>query len=84
MSDNPLELSPTAVAFRPGFYRHYKGGMYHAFFVARDEDTRESEFVVYQSLLRGYSWIRPLENFLGTVTLNGAPMQRFTYVEKIL
>jgi hypothetical protein len=50
--------------FRPGFYRHYKGGTYAAVALVEHHETRE-KMVVYFSAEHG-SWnVRPL---VGTPT----------------
>lgn len=45
--------------WRPGLYRHYKGGYYLAFCVARLSEHRSEEVVVYYSLNASQVWVRP-------------------------
>ncbi len=77
MLDSLPPLSETAQNFKPGLYRHYKGGMYRALFVGRSSEDREQEFVVYQSLEKGIVWIRPLGMFLEMVEVDGQRKPRF-------
>jgi hypothetical protein len=67
----------TAALIEPGLYRHYKGGRYRVFGVARHSET-EQPLVVYQALYgeRGL-WVRPLAMFHETVTVEGRPQPRF-------
>ncbi len=76
-------LSEAAQNFRPGIYRHYKGGMYHARFVGRSSEDAAQEFVVYQSLVDpGLYWIRPLGMFLEDVALGEYRGPRFTWLRE--
>ena len=52
---------------RPGKYRHFKGGEYRVFCMARHSETGE-EMVVYQALYgeRGI-WVRPASMWNETV-----------------
>ena len=64
---------------RPGKYRHFKGGEYRVFCMARHSETGE-EMVVYQALYgeRGI-WVRPASVWNETVERDGKTFQRFTY-----
>lgn len=64
----------------PGRYRHYKGNEYTVLGVARHSETEE-ELVVYRQEYgeRGL-WVRPLEMFCETVTVNGQQVPRFQFV----
>ncbi len=66
--------------FRPGRYRHYKGGLYEALALARHSETDE-EFVVYRPLYgeRGW-WVRPRAMFCETVVVDGAEVPRFEWL----
>lgn len=75
-------LSDQAKIFRPGIYRHYKGDLYNALFVARNSEARDEEFVVYQSLKKGFIWMRPLVMFLEDVEIDGKKQPRFEWVRK--
>ena len=65
---------------RPGKYRHFKGGEYRVFCMARHSEAGE-EMVVYQALYgeRGI-WVRPASMWNETVERDGKTFQRFTYI----
>ena len=65
---------------RPGKYRHFKGGEYRVFCMARHSETGE-EMVVYQALYgeRGI-WVRPASMWNETVERDGKTFRRFTYI----
>lgn len=48
-------------------WRHFKGGLYRVLCVAWVEATLES-VVVYQSVMHGTIWTRPVEQFLKRFT----------------
>jgi hypothetical protein len=59
-------------------YQHYKGDLYRVLAVARHSETLE-EVVVYQALYGEYDiWVRPVSNWLETVTINDKITPRFT------
>ena len=65
-----------------GTYRHYKGNLYEVIGVARHSETEES-LVVYTPLYgEGGLWVRPLQMFTETVTVDGTEVQRFAAVQK--
>ena len=66
-----------------GIYRHYKGNLYKALYVATHTETEEP-LAVYQALYGEYGiWARPLAMFLDDVILpDGSVVQRFTLVEE--
>ncbi len=62
----------------PGIYRHYKGGRYEVIDVARHSESEE-ELVVYRPLYGDRElWVRPLEMFVETVSVDGCEQSRFT------
>lgn len=66
---------------RPGRYRHYKGGEYEVFGVARHSETEE-EFVVYRALYGEQGlWIRSQAQFEEQVTAEGGSVPRFQLLE---
>jgi hypothetical protein len=66
----------------PGRYRHYKGNFYEVIGTARHSETDEL-LVVYRPLYgeRGL-WVRPLEMFAETVTVEGRIVPRFEICEE--
>ena len=67
----PLPSLPT------GIYRHYKGGRYEVYGVARHSETLEP-LVVYRPLYgEGALWVRPFALFTGAVEVGGAERPRF-------
>lgn len=65
-----------------GLYRHYKGKDYRVVCVAKHSETGE-DLVVYQALYGDYGyWVRPLQMFLETVSVDGREIERFAYVEE--
>lgn len=72
--------------FKPGKYRHYKGGEYLLIGVGRHSETHE-EFVVYQAHYDSEEfgnqaiWIRPKELFFQTIEWKGQKLPRFKFVE---
>ncbi len=67
-------------AFKPGRYRHFKGGEYELLYVAKHSETRE-DMVVYRALYgeRGV-WVRPASMWYEVVERDGKRIQRFTYI----
>ena len=67
-------------AFRPGRYRHFKGGEYELLFLARHSETEEP-MVVYRALYgeRGL-WVRPASMWNEFVEHGGGRVRRFTYI----
>ena len=75
------KLSGLAESFSLGTYQHYKGNVYMAMAIARNEKTLD-EMVVYQSLQNDEEvWVRPLNEFLEKVKHNGNEIPRFTYID---
>ncbi|MBR2406750.1 MAG: DUF1653 domain-containing protein [Clostridia bacterium] len=64
-----------------GKYRHFKGNEYEVLAVARHSETLE-ELVVYRALYgEGQVWVRPLAEFLDTVTRDGITRHRFEEID---
>jgi hypothetical protein len=68
---------------KPGWYKHFKGGVYKVLGTAKHTETLE-EYVLYihkcDDNPDGY-WVRPKEMFLGNKELeNGKNVKRFEYV----
>lgn len=69
--------------FKPGVYKHFKGGEYLALFTVKHSETLE-DYVVYISLYenkRSQTWIRPLKDFNGYKKLeNDIKVKRFKLI----
>lgn len=77
--NGPLpELSEEAKNFKPGTFRHYKGGMYRALMVARNSEDPTQEMIVYQSIEDPSKvWVRPFKMFFESVEVDGTKKLRF-------
>ena len=65
---------------KPGRYRHFKGGEYQVYGVARHSETGET-LVVYRTLYGNCGlWVRPEAMFAGTVERDGQTRPRFEYI----
>ncbi len=67
-----------------GLYEHFKGKQYEVLGLARHSETLEL-MVVYKALYKGdfpegSLWVRPLEMFKETVTVDGLQVPRFKKV----
>lgn len=60
----------------PGIYKHYKGGRYKVLCSALDKDN-DVVMVVYESVLFGTIYVRPLEEFTGFVVQEGNRIPRY-------
>lgn len=81
--DNELPAETRAAMLKPGMYRHYKGGMYIVFGVARhssNDKQGEEPMVVYWSVTKQCLWVRELREFTATVEVGGEQVPRFTWV----
>lgn len=66
--------------FRPGRYRHFKGGEYELLTLARHSESGEP-MVVYRALYgAGEVWVRPAAMWQETVERDGKRIPRFTYL----
>lgn len=67
--------------FKPGTYRHYKGGEYEALTLACHEETHEW-YVVYRPLYdhgdAPGTWVRTYDNFFSLVSIDEVSVPRFT------
>lgn len=66
-----------------GIYRHYKGNRYRVIGVSRHSETQEN-LVVYQCLYGDYSlWVRPVDMFFESVTIDGEQIPRFERLQSL-
>ncbi len=70
--------------FKSGIYKHYKGKMYRAHFVAKHSETME-DMVVYEPQYESdvKFWVRPLSMFLEEVDIDGKKMPRFQFIKEL-
>jgi len=73
--------------FQPGVYRHYKGGLYHALFLAKQNEVISPNIrvVVYISMTTGDVYTRPysdprFDSWTDDVRLAHGWVPRFGYV----
>lgn len=62
------------MSVKPGIYRHFKGGMYRVIATALDTET-EIQNVVYESVVSGQVFTRPLSMFIEEVPEHGPRFQ---------
>lgn len=69
---------------KKGIYQHYKGQLYQVLHVATHSETQE-KLVVYQCLYGDYSlWVRPLEMFTESITLDDdREQERFKLIQEV-
>ncbi|WP_439627771.1 DUF1653 domain-containing protein [Gemmata sp.] len=67
-------------AVRPGRYRHYKGNEYTVVGVARHSETHEDLVVYRPEYGDGGLWVRPLQMFVESVTVEGREVPRFAFL----
>ena len=74
-------ISNKAKALKPGLYRHFKGDDFKVICVARHSESRDEEFVIYQSLkYPDRIWARPFSMFTEHVSRGTYEGPRFTYL----
>lgn len=66
-----------------GLYEHYKRGRFVVLGVAKNCKTEEEVVVFYNEFNLKALWVRPVEEFLGTVELNGEQVPRFVKLDTI-
>jgi hypothetical protein len=71
---------PPLITTPPGFYRHYKGGLYEVVGTVRHSEDL-SPMTLYRALYgeRGL-WVRPAAMFNETVVIDGVTQPRFTFL----
>lgn len=79
-----LRMLPEIKPMRERYFRHFKGGLYRLWHIAKDSETLR-RMVVYQALYgqRGY-WIRPRQMFFERITRDGQTVPRFAEINKPL
>ena len=77
MSNNAEKTVPQ------GIYRHYKGSLYQVLHTAQHSEIEE-RLVVYRCLYGEYGvWVRPLDMFTETVTVEGKTVPRFELIKPL-
>ncbi|MCW8092647.1 DUF1653 domain-containing protein [Alteromonas sp. ASW11-130] len=67
---------------RPGLYKHYKGNEYRVIGVATHSETKE-RVVVYRPCYGEQAlWVRPLEMFCETISVNNESVPRFAFLSE--
>lgn len=70
------------ILIKLGKYKHYKGSFYQVEGVATHSETEE-KMVVYRPLYGEQAlWVRPLEMFQETLSVDGHTVPRFAFVEE--
>lgn len=65
-----------------GLYRHYKGQMYQLLAIATHSESQE-KLAVYQCLYGEFQiWVRPLEMFTETISIEGKSCPRFAFIQR--
>lgn len=69
--------------FKPGIYKHFKGNLYLALFLAKHSETGE-DMVIYIDLYenkKSQIWARPLDMFMDYKKLeDGTKVKRFEFL----
>ena len=69
--------------FKPGTYKHYKGGEYQVLDVVIHSETEE-RLVLYRPLYGEQRlWVRPYDMFFQQVVCDNQKVDRFTLVKPI-
>lgn len=79
-----LRTLPEIKPIRERYFRHFKGGKYRLWHIAKDSESLR-RMVVYQALYgqRGY-WVRDERMFFERITRDGHTFSRFTEINKPL
>lgn len=82
-NDQTSKIPSIQTSVVPGIYRHYKGNLYQVLHTARHSETEET-LVVYRCLYGEYGvWVRPIEMFNETVTVDGRQVPRFELIQTL-
>lgn len=67
---------------RERYFRHFKGGLYRLWHIAKDSETL-NRMAVYQALYGSYGyWVRPEQMFFERITRDGHTFPRFAEIKK--
>ncbi len=72
MMEDSLDIE---VNLMPGFWKHFKGGVYEVLGTAKHSETGE-EFAVYKHAGEDKLWVRPVKMFLEVVPGKGPRFRR--------
>lgn len=64
-----------------GFYRHYKGQLYQVIGTAKHSETYEDMALYIPQYGDGGYWVRPLQMFKESITINGVEIPRFKFLQ---
>jgi hypothetical protein len=71
--------------FKPGVYKHFKGQLFLALFLAKHSETEE-DMIVYIDLYDNTNsqvWVRPLNDFMGYKEFeDGTKIKRFEFIRE--
>ena len=67
--------------YRPGKYRHFKGGEYELLCVATHSETLEPMVVYRAHYGEGGCWVRPRSMWYEMLEHNGERVRRFTKID---
>jgi hypothetical protein len=79
--ENNSTLSKLGQSVKLGLYEHFKGGKYKVLSVAKYSEDLTQEFVVYESLNTGETWVRPLEMFTENIERDNYKGPRFKFIK---
>ena len=83
MTQSQLTFPSQTNPIPQGIYRHYKGNLYQVLHTARHSETEET-LVVYRCLYGEYGvWVRPIQMFSETVTVDGQQVPRFELIQAL-
>lgn len=75
-------MTDDSVRFRPGVYKHYKGGEYDVLTLATHSESLD-KLVVYRARYGARNiWVRPVEMFFENVEYCGVEVERFSYLRE--
>jgi hypothetical protein len=76
---NDADLPPLLL-IRPGFYRHYKGGLYQVLAGVRHSESLEA-MTLYRACYGAHGlWVRPSAMFLEQIVWQGVQQPRFAWL----